>query len=334
MKHLTLILFLSSLCSISALADQPQAVQTPDLGKQHVANGNASDPEQDRLTRPDITYKTTDQGPLKLDLYYPHAKPAGQYPLVIYTHGGGWAAGSKKAAKHGNKGKAVSRLIQSGFCVAAVQYRLCNKDTGTTIKHCVIDSKDALRFLAKNAASYHLDPHHIFTFGDSAGGHLAQMLLLSAPDSLPGDPALADATYTIRAGVSWYGPCDFEKTALFNPDGRPNFRDRFAARVLPLDYEPTNKIALYREVSPINYLTKDSPPLLMIQGNGDTTIPVHHAHYMAQKAKTIGAPVEIMIIENAGHNWRMADGQTPIKPTKEEIIQHTADFLASHCLNK
>jgi dipeptidyl aminopeptidase/acylaminoacyl peptidase len=130
------------------------------------------------------------------------------------------------------------------------------------------------------------------------------------------------------AGVSWYGPCDFEKEDLFNHDNRPDFRDRFGARILKPDSKPEEKLALYREMSSINYLTKDSPPLLMIQGDKDTTIPVKHANYMKEKAQAAHAPVEIMIIRNAGHNWREVDA--PIKPSKDEIVQRTVSFLSDH----
>ena len=66
---------------------------------------------------------------------------------------------------------------------------------------------------------------------------------------------------------------------------------------------------MYREISPINYITKDSPPLLMIQGDKDTTVPVYHAHYiyMKQRAEELGAPVDILIVKNAGHNFRRMD---------------------------
>ena len=132
------------------------------------------------------------------------------------------------------------------------------------------------------------------------------------------------------AGVSWYGPCDFEKTDLFNHDNRKNFRDRFGARIVEPGADPADKLRLYREVSPINYLKENSPPLLMIQGDGDTTIPVKHAYYMKEKAEAINAPVEIMIIRHAGHNWRKADGSTPIEPAQDELIQRTVDFIAEH----
>ena len=105
---------------------------------------------------------------------------------------------------------------------------------------------------------------------------------------------------------------------LFNHDDRTDFRDRFGPRILGSDPDPASKLERYREMSPVNYLSKDSPPLLMIQGDKDTTIPVKHAYYMQQKADAVKAPVEIMIIRNAGHNWRKVDAE--IDPSREAII--------------
>ncbi len=187
-----------------------------------------------------------------------------------------------------------------------MDYRLCTKDGDIRIRDSVTDSKDALRFLAKNADRFSLDPSQVFTFGDSAGGYLAQMLLLSPPDSFPGDPMLADARYRLVAGVSWYGPCDFEKTDLFTPPGKTEARDRFGARILKAGMGPDEKLAAYREVSSINYLGQGSRPLLMIQGDMDSTIPVHHSHHMKARAEAVKALVEILIVENSGHNWNAA----------------------------
>ncbi|MEM9369407.1 MAG: prolyl oligopeptidase family serine peptidase [Planctomycetota bacterium] len=82
----------------------------------------------------------------------------------------------------------------------------------------------------------------------------------------------------------------------------------------------------YHEISPVNYLSEKSPPLLMIQGDQDTTIPVKHALHMESSASSIGAPVDIMIIQNAGHNWRRVNED--IEPSREAIIQRTVQFLA------
>jgi acetyl esterase/lipase len=279
--------------------------------------------------KPDIVYKTSVEGELHLDLFYPAAELVGAYPLVVYTHGGGWAAGSKNKARGGARmGKVVRGLTEAGFCVAAVNYRLC-KQGDTRIRDCVTDAMDAVRYLAKHRETLHVDPTRVFTFGDSAGGQLAQMLLLAPADAFPGAAELAGQRCTMLAGVSWYGPCDFEKTELFNHDGRANFRDRFGARVLKPGTRSADKLRLYREVSPVNYLRKDSAPLLMIQGDKDTTIPVHHAYYMQEKAKDCAAPVEILIVKNAGHNWRKADGSTPIEPPINDIVQRSVDFLVA-----
>ena len=93
------------------------------------------------------------------------------------------------------------------------------------MRDCVIDSKDALRFISAHHEELGVDTNRVYTFGDSAGGQLAQMLLLSSPESQKGDPGLSKYSYKTVAGVSWYGPCDFEDPQLFNHNDRENFRD-------------------------------------------------------------------------------------------------------------
>jgi len=276
----------------------------------------------------DILYKQVLRKKLYLDLYYPTGNRSAKCPLVIYTHGGGWAAGSRYGVTKAIFEPLFKKLLEKGFCVASVDYRLWNKGRAISMRDCVIDCKDAVRYLSKNGESLGVDPARFFVMGDSAGGQIAQMLLLSSPECLPGDPDLAGIPYNIVAGVSWYGPCDFEKQDLFNYDDRADFTDRFGDRIMMPDSDPKDKPARYREMSPINYLTKDSPPLLMIQGDKDTTIPVKHAWYMQKKAEELKAPVEIMIIKNAGHNWRKVDAD--IAPAFDVIVDRTVQFFVGH----
>lgn len=273
----------------------------------------------------EVVYKEVAGRKLKLDLYLPSSSPKGPPPVVVFTHGGGWAAGSRYKAASGSFAQVFGRLLDHGFAIAPVTYRLAKKDSQTTMRDCVIDCKDAVRFLAKNSSDLGIDPMRICVMGDSAGGHLAQMLLLSRPNQLRGDKALNQVDYQMLAGVSWYGPCDFEDMDLFNHDDRADFKDRFAARILGPQSQASDKLSRYREVSPVNYLTSDSPPLLMIQGDRDTTIPVKHAYRMKKEADSISAPVEIMIIKNSGHNWRNVDGE--IDPSRAAIIDRTVRFF-------
>ncbi len=276
-----------------------------------------------------IVYKEVGRRKLQLDLYYPTTKLSGApAPVIIYTHGGGWAAGSRAGVTKGLFEPLVRQLLEEGFAFATVDYRLYNKSGQVAMRDCVIDSKDAVRYLTKNANSLGLDTDRFYVFGDSAGGQIAQMLLLSPSDSLTGDPELADVSYDVQAGVSWYGPCDFQDMSLFNHDDRPNFKDRFGARIVPQAVPPLEKSERYAEMSPIIYLTKESPPLFMIQGDRDTTIPVKHAYHMEKRAEQLGAPVEILIVKNSGHNWRRAGGE--VDPDKETITARTVSFFVEH----
>lgn len=275
-----------------------------------------------------VIYKRVASKNLFLDFYFPDKDSSNKKPVVIYTHGGGWAAGSKHGAGNASFNEVHKELLKQGFCVAAVNYRLVNKGSTSTMRDCVIDAKDAIRFLSAHCKELGIDPLRFYSFGDSAGGHIAQMLLLSPPDTLTGDPELAKVPYKMVAGVSWYGPCDFEDEQLFNHDDRAGFRDRFGARILGADSKAEDKLKLYREMSPINYVTPKSPPLLMMQGDQDTTIPVKHAYHMQKKAEALKAPIEIMIVKHAGHNWRTVDA--PIEPSREAIVERTIRFFVDH----
>lgn len=276
-----------------------------------------------------ILYKKTPQEDLYLDIYYPHGKQTAPLPVVFYTHGGGWVTGSKQGIAVGPTKEVAIRLLEAGFCVVSVNYRLCNAESGVFMRDCVTDAKDAVRYLTTHADRCGVDPLRFSAFGDSAGGQIAQMLVLSSAKSLPGEPSLATARYRMCGGVSWYGPSDFEHTELFNHDDRPGFRDRFGARILFPQADPQEKIKRYREMSPVTYLTGDSPPLLLIQGDADTTIPVKHAHFMKQRADDIGAAVEAIIVQNAGHNWRSEDAL--IEPSVATIVDKTVEFLTAAC---
>jgi hypothetical protein len=109
----------------------------------------------------DVIYKTTGQGPLKPDLHHPAAPKAGtKYPLVLFTHGGGWAAVNKTIGDRGVRFPGVSALNAQGFCVASVEVLIIEKsahnwkETGGALK-------PSLDEIVKTTAAFmnqHLDP--------------------------------------------------------------------------------------------------------------------------------------------------------------------------------
>ena len=275
-----------------------------------------------------IKYKSTKEEDLYLDIYYPSKKTdSDRYPLVVYTHGGGWFNGSKENIVKSPVAGPFLELVEQGFAVVSINYRL-TREKSVLMRDCVIDAMDALRYLSKHSDTLRLDTDRVYVMGDSAGGQIAQMLLLANADDFKGDEELYENPYKVIAGVSWYGPSDFTDKELFKTNDKSKDPNRFVSRITKTESNSVKIEAMYKEMSPIFYLTKDSPPLYMMAADNDTTIPVVHAYHMKKKADEIGAPVSIFVVKNAGHNWRKAGGD--IIPSLTVITQKTVDFLLKY----
>lgn len=297
-----------------------KVVKTENLGFDPLKTGN--------LYNLDVVYKTVDKRKLKMDIFYPDTKQFKKYPVVVFTHGGGWAGGSKLHLRQRFFAQLLQELLEKDFCVVSVDYRLFKKDAGNFIRDCVVDSKDAIRFLAKNSDEFSIDKNKIYTIGASAGGHIAQLLLLSPNDTFVGDKNLAKQKYNVVAGVSWFGPCDFENSSLFELPGSSKPSIEVNDRISDPSLDAEKRLEMVREISPVNYLSKNSRPLLMIQGDKDKTIPVQHVYYMKERAKNVNALVETLIVKNAGHSWKKTGGE--LDPGIDEIIRVTVDFICKH----
>ncbi|WP_066217782.1 alpha/beta hydrolase fold domain-containing protein [Formosa haliotis] len=275
-----------------------------------------------------IKYKSTPEEGLYLDIYYPEAKIGNKkYPIMLYTHGGGWFNGSKENIVRPPVKYPFIELVKQGFAVVSINYRL-TRQKSVLMRDCVIDAMDAVRYLSKHADELSLDQNQVYVLGDSAGGHIAQMLTLADPNDFKGDEQLFGNPYKVIAGVSWYGPSDFTIKALFETDDPSKDPDRFSSRISKTESDSTKIKAMYKEMSPIFYLTKNSPPLFMMAADNDTTIPVGHATHMKAQADRIGANVEVFIVKQAGHNWRKAGGD--IVPPLDDITKLTVAFFQKY----
>lgn len=105
---------------------------------------------------------------LSLDIYAPEAKSDAPRTVVLYLHGGGWAAGDK--ANVGGKAKFFTDL---GCVFASANYRL-----SPAVKHPVHveDVARALAWIRANIASRGGDGNRVVVVGHSAGAHLAALV--------------------------------------------------------------------------------------------------------------------------------------------------------------
>jgi len=116
---------------------------------------------------PDLVYKQAAGQPLKLDLYLPaHARTP--MPIVVWVTGGGWAHAGK-----GECERLAAWLTGYGFAVAGIEYRVSSQ---APFPAQIQDCKAAIRWLRAHAAEYGLDRRNVGAWGDSAGGHLVELL--------------------------------------------------------------------------------------------------------------------------------------------------------------
>jgi acetyl esterase/lipase len=229
----------------------------------------------------------------KADLYLPAETKSGQKsPAVVIIHGGGWAGGDKRATREINIG---TTLAQNGYVGMSINYLLATKDhAGPAWPQNLHDCKAAVRWLRANAARLNIDPEHIGAIGGSAGGHLAAMLALTGPEL---DPP-GTGSCRINCAIDLYGPVLW-----------------FTQRDLAM-FRKTRAEApeLYRAGSPLTHVDKNDPPVLILHGTADTTVPVADSEALAAAMQAAGAPHELVIIPEAPHSFHLQPKQRDLRP--------------------
>ena len=247
-------------------------------------------PEDVRLEK-DIEYSNPAGHHLQLDLARP--KSAVNCPAILCIHGGGFRAGTRQ----GYDGLCV-KLAHRGFVAATVTYRLA---PAYQFPAAVYDVKAAVRWLRANASKYGIDASRIGVTGDSAGGHLAQFLGVTAGVSeFEGDGGCADQSSAVRCVVNRYGPSDFTKSYAKSVD---------AAEVLPLFLGGDLATALPRHIraSPLNWVTPNAAPTLLLHGTEDKYVAYEQAVWMRDRLQSCGVEARLVTFNGAGHGFKGDD---------------------------
>ncbi|MCX7011927.1 MAG: alpha/beta hydrolase [Candidatus Sumerlaeota bacterium] len=244
----------------------------------------------DLVLERDLTYG---EGPnaqyQTLDILY-HKDTSKRRPAIVMVHGGGFRGGDKATFLD-----RVAYFGKLGYVTMTINYRL----TGVApFPAQVEDCKQAVRWLRANAAKYGVDPEHIGALGGSAGAHLAAMLALVPKSAgLEGDGPYQDQSSRVQAAVPISGAFDFRPDSI----RRTGMQVDDVALVPFLGGTADEKPDLAAKASPITYIAKDEPPLLIIHGTADKRIDVRQAEEFGEALKKIGADYELVIMEGAGH---------------------------------
>jgi acetyl esterase/lipase len=257
--------------------------------------------------------------PLELDLYLP-AEQAGPVPVVVFLHGGGWRLSSRHLAGPAYLGAAPTpfeRVAQAGIAVASIDYRLSGEATWPAQLH---DAKAAVRWLRVRAADLGIDPDRIAAWGESAGGHLAELLGLTGDDALlEGEVGFVGTSSRVAAVVSWYAPSD---VAAIASDTGADPADPRTREAQLLGAPPADVPELAAQASPISHVSTAAPPFLLLHGRADRMVPCPQSERLYAALLEAGVEVEFDVYEDADHMWL----GTP--EVAQQALDRTIDVLS------
>ncbi len=241
-----------------------------------------------------IVYHTASNYQDRLDVYLPPGKV--KRPVAIIIHGGGWIAGKKEERVF-----EVMPYLQMGFAAVNVEYRLGEVALAPAA---VIDCRCALHWVIANAKKYNFDVSKIVVMGGSAGGHLALTTGMLTPaagfdrecytdeDDVWRHPGDTSQDPKVAAIVNWFGIDD-----VLDEIHGPNTKGYAVAWIG--DQPSADEIA--KRVSPINMVSKDTPPILTIHGTNDELVPYSQAVRMHQALDKAGVPNQFYTVQGGGH---------------------------------
>jgi len=247
-------------------------------------------PENVVLER-DIQYGQAGEHPLLLDIVRPKAESPQPRPVVLFIHGGGWAAGDKLSAL----GTLIPLAAGGNYFCATANYRLSGTAPWPAQLH---DCKAAVRWLKANARKYHIDPAKIAVAGHSAGGHLVSMLGLTGNRAeFEGTSGSLGYDSSVACVVDLAGPSNMlafatDPHAAGPPPGA-------LAKLFAGSGARWQQIA--REASPLTYAAGQAPPFLIVHGTADNLVPFSQAETLAAALKQAGNDATLVKLVNGGH---------------------------------
>lgn len=215
----------------------------------------------------------------KLDLYLPEQK---DFTTIVFTYGGGWHSGSRKSVTR------IGEELQSlGFCCVLVSHRLSPKDKFPAQAE---DLAAAFAWVKTNIAAKRGDPKRVVLMGHSSGAHLS--LLLATDDKYLARFKLSPKDIAGVVGLST--PVDLEPR-----EDKRGFGDALmagkGADVFSRD------AATMRAASPVQHVSQDLPPTLLIVGERDFPMLESDALTFAETAKKVNRLVTTFVAKGCDH---------------------------------
>jgi len=200
-----------------------------------------------------------------------------------------------------NEGVMVAKeLNKFGITAFVLKYRLPN-DTIMIDKSVgpLQDAQQAIRMIRQNADAWKLNKNKIGIMGFSAGGHVASSALTHF--NFKADPTVTDTT-SIRPdfGILMYAVISFNDSIMHKGS-----RDRLLGKTPSAD-----KIKFFSNELQV---TKDCPPVFIVQAEDDGTVPVQNSIQFYLACLKNHVPAEMHLYPHGGHGFGLYNTTTSDK---------------------
>ncbi len=251
----------------------------------------------------------TDKSDVRLDLYRPDDGEG--HPVFLFVHGGGWNKYDKLI-----HAPMAQKLSPEGIVVLIMDYTLY---PAATYRQQTAEVADAIAWTLENIAQYGGDPSRVILGGHSAGGHLA-MLAAYDPQWLAATGHKVDELCGI-IGIA--GVYDANAQMVF---------ERSTGGTAPVMTGVMEGESNFAAASPITYVAQhsvgqtgvDSPPVRLIHGSADDTVPLSESDEFLAALQAAGIPSELLVYEGAGHTGLLLDAMVE-NPSR--LVQDLAEFV-------
>lgn len=232
---------------------------------------------------------------------------------VVQVMNGGWVSSGPDA-----KADSYLPLIEKGQTVFFV-------GTGSRptykAEDMVAQVQHAVAYIRKHAAKFGIRTDAIFLTGGSSGGIIGLMAMLTAHDSAK-----------VQGGAFFYPGTDLMH---WTPTGETFYSDpsAYARRSEAFRYKKGDDSVLvhqeFRKMSPIRYVTPNTPPILLIHGMVDTVIPIFQSQIFISKLKENNVHCRLIECPGKGHGWKGKEKDYAVMATWfEDICGKNLDRIA------
>lgn len=254
--------------------------------------GDSEQDAQSIVYKEDAIYGRVRGAGLLADIAYPKSdKPL---PALISVHGGRWRAGNKQDKSTID----VKQWAEFGFFAMSIDYRLVDC---SPVPACYQDLQCAIRFVHAHAEQFNIDTKRIFLMGQSAGGHMVSLAATLGDGKFARTGGWEKSSNDFKAAISV--AANYELTTLsWGKIWTPAKGDPVAAR---------------KYASPVNHVSKDAKPLLILHSDNDGSVPIANALGMVDALKEQNAPHSFRRYPSMGHMG-----------INDEVIRRAREFIA------